>query len=192
MAKQKREPSFVTPEFTLYFPDLVQPNEMSGKYRVVAAFDEGTDLTEFKAAIKKAAVNKWGDDVPKNLAIPLRTADQEKTPEIWPEDSLHCALSTSWAPALVDRDHNKALTADKFYGGCKCRAVVHMWPYDGVGKNPPGVTVTLDMLQFLSDGERLGGGSEAAKKLLGAIEPPKLADLPTSAADNSDTGPLDF
>lgn len=157
----------LTPEFTLYFPDLEQVNPMSKKYRVVAVWDAGEKLTGLKNAIKAAAISKWGQDIPADLYIPIKKPEDEKTPDMYPADTLHAAASTK-KPYLVDRDPNVALTPDKFYPGCRCRAVVTPWPYDGQGKNPPGVTLFLDTLQFVADGDPIGGGVGRAKNMLTA------------------------
>jgi len=175
MSKKIEQRNILTPEFTLQFADLEEPSKLSGKYRVVAVFDSAEGLADLKAAMKAAAVSKWGDKIPKKLHNPVRTYEDsfvtdEETGEQknwYPEGSINAAFSTS-RPYLVGSDGTRALTPDKFYPGCKCRAVVHPWPYDSKGVNGAGISLTLDLLQFVSDGERLGGGTSAAKALIAA------------------------
>jgi len=181
----------LTPEFTLYFPDLEQPNELSKKYRVVAVWDPGTKLDAVKKNIKDVAFQKWGKEIPENLYVPLKKPEDEKNPDLYPEDTLHAAFTTS-RPYLVDRDPNKALTPDKFYPGCRCRAVIHSWPYDGVGDKPPGVSLTLDTLQFVDDGERLGGGTTSARNMLAANPLDSSQDADQDEPAVSDDEGFDF
>lgn len=189
---KKFEERFLTPVFTVYFPEIEQPSKLSKKYRVVACFDPDEDLSSIKHAMKTAAVNKWGSKIPKDLYLPLKTREQEKSPEYWPE-GLHAALITTFdlsaSECLVDRTGKKQLTADKFYPGCKARAIIHCYAYDGVGDNPAGITLSLDLLQYVEDGERIGGGIGAARSLLDENPLPKqepaTPDLGT-AEDSSD------
>lgn len=56
---------------------------------------------------------------------------------------------------LFDRDKS-ALTEqdDKFYSGCYVNALIDIWCYD---KKAKGFSATLYAIQFVKDGERLGG-----------------------------------
>lgn len=194
MAKKQNNRKFVTKEFTVAFPELDSPtqftkNSAKPKYRVVALFDKGEDLSELKNEIKQAAINFWGNDVPEDLYIPLKTPEQEKTPDLWPDGTEHAALTTTKVIAR-DRDHRVSIDPGQFYSGCRARAVIHCWAYEGQGKTPPGISLSLDMIQFVSDGERLGGGTQENEDLLDTAP---LKELPKPPVDGKKSGnPLDF
>lgn len=181
MSKGIKTESVLTPTFTLYFPELAQPNEY-GKFRIVAVFDEGDSLDWIKGPMAAAAKELWGDNLPKEMMKSVKTPEDENTPDFYPPNTLHIAIVSKKLPILVDRSQKKTLTPEDFYPGCRCRAVLHCWPYNGKGRDQlPGISFFLDLLQFVDDGERLGGGTAEAKALLAANP---LSEAPEISPDD--------
>ena len=63
-------------------------------------------------------------------------------------------------PQVVDMDAEPVMDQDDFYSGCLARADVYIFAYDKAGNK--GVSMILNSVQKLGDGERLSGRRSAA------------------------------
>jgi hypothetical protein len=148
----------MTPEFILSFPNLFEMREYQGKksYQITMVFPEGTDLTALKAAAKECLDAKFPNGC-KNPTNPFGKGD-DKVDE-WGsifKGAIYVRASTQFAPKVVDQNRVEILDADKVYAGCYCRALVAPYAYDKAGNR--GVSFSLEAVQFLRDGKRIGGG----------------------------------
>lgn len=70
---------------------------------------------------------------------------------------LRVKSGEEYRPTLIDRQKLPITEKAKLYSGCYAYAVLHCftWENDKKGK---GLTFGINMLQFVRDGDRLGGG----------------------------------
>jgi hypothetical protein len=168
----------VTPIGMVSFPAVFEPNRFDEaakpKYSVTLAFKKDqVDLAPLREAIKSAVVEKWGPDRtkwPVNLrkldfdtylsstgrdGWPLRDGDEQGRPEY--EGAVTVKFSSTRKPVAYGRGLNilSDLEAEEIYPGCFCRVQTVAYAYDVSGSK--GITFTLDAIQKIADGERIGG-----------------------------------
>lgn len=167
--------TLITPEFRVSYPRVFKPerNELNGQdeYSLVALFAPGTDLSALKAAIKQAAVNKWGASIPEYIRNPLRNADQKIKDGAYPsgmeKGTVFVTMKCRKPPGVVDQQVQPILDDSEFYGGCYARASVHIAAYSQKGNN--GVAVYLNHVQKLRDGEAFGIGRVSPQQAFEAV-----------------------
>jgi hypothetical protein len=161
----------ITPTFRVSYPNVFTPreNKLSGKmeFSVQALFPKGTDLTALEKAIQAVIVEKWPNVAKRaGLKMPLkkqedRALTDEKTgKEIlqppYERGALYLNLKTDEKNQPQVLDQRKApIDPVDFYAGCFARASVTVSAYDKNGNK--GVSVYLNNLQKVKDGEPLGG-----------------------------------
>jgi len=161
----------VTPTARLSFPVLfkprkVNPDDATAKYSATLLFDKAAQNTrEFKRLQKEVETvieERWGSDRPKKLKLPFLTVDDfDKVPDGYEDDHVIVRTNTVQAPGVVDRQNQPILSEEDMYAGCYVRAAVHAyaWEHRTGGK---GVSIGLDHVQFVKDGERFGKKSKPA------------------------------
>lgn len=152
----------VTPEFRVNFPKVFVPtkNEKGQEnYELVMMFDKSTDIKALQEAVKKAAIEKFGDKALAEIAsgkiiIPFYDGDEKDY------DSFHgciCARAkTAFKPQVLDMKTKKLLESeDDFYSGCYAKAsiVVYAGVYEKIKKY---VKFTLQNVLKTRDGEHFG------------------------------------
>ena len=152
-----------TPKFRASFPNVFMPKAFAegqdAKYSIVMLFDKGVDISELKKIAKAAAVEKWGDKIPKNLRTPFRDGDTEKEGIDGYENTIFISASSKMQPGIVDHKTNPILDQGEFYGGCYARATLTAFAYDVAGNK--GVSFGLQNVQKLNDGEPFSGRMKA-------------------------------
>ena len=145
-----------------------EPDSVNGgdpKYSVSAIIDKKDTKTinAIKAAIeqaKKDSVSKWGGKVPANLKLPLRDGDIDR-----PDDEAYAGCyffnaNSRQAPQVVDRKVQPIIDQSEVYSGCYCNVSVTFYGYNSNGNR--GIAAGLGNVQFVKDGEALGGRSKAS------------------------------
>ena len=156
---------------TLSYPKLATPEIKNGREvrSAVLLFDKSADLTQLRAALEAYTKEFFGGKVPGGLKSPVKDGD-EKADE-WGEsfrNKWYFRASSGFPVLCVGAD---ALNTpndeieDTFYAGCKVNVIVTPWGYKRDGNQ--GVSLNLNGLQFVADGDRLGGGNPA----VGMFEP---------------------
>ena len=178
----KKRTLVMTPEFRLSFPALFEMREYNEKksYGLTMLFDKGTDLSQLKAAAKAALDEAFPKGV-KNPRTPFLDGD-DKVDE-WGEGfkgKIYVRASTQFKPQVVDQNRVAIFDADKVYPGCYCRAVVAPYTYDNSGNR--GVSFSLEAVQFIRDGERIGGGVSADIFNDGKVQ----GDAPVASGNDDD------
>lgn len=181
MAKDNETETVITPVARLAFPHLFEKDmrEISGKvvdkYTATLLFPKDTDLSALMALAKKALVEKWPDPDkrPAGLKTPFRDGNVDgrgSDGEIWNgfENTVFIRISSKFRPGIVDQKVNPIIDPERIYSGCYVLAQVHAYAYDNMGNR--GVSFGLNNIQFVKDGERLGGGGIPPKKAFSAIE----------------------
>ena len=151
-----------TPVFRLCYSKIADPEikESDGKqyWSCTAVFPKGTDLSALKAAAKHVVANSSLRDK-KGIRSPF--CDGNVKADEWGEvfrDATYIRFSTNRPPKTADKNR-QPIPAAEFYSGCYARALVHPYAYDNVSQ---GVLFTLDAIQFMKDGDELGGLTEKA------------------------------
>lgn len=167
MANEKKS-YLITPVFRICWPTLETPKAAEGsdkeKYSLVMLFDADAMATPEFAAIKaevmRAAKQEFGrlftEGVgwPTTLRFPFRNGTEaaaEKGEHF--KGTLFATASSDYKPTVKNRDNVSIQNID-VYGGCYCRAMIHVYAYDNKGNK--GVAIGLDGVQFVRDGEPLG------------------------------------
>jgi len=149
----------VTPMFRASYAHVFKATAMEGSdeknYSISMIFPKSTDLKPIKAAIQAAIKEKWGDKKPKGLRLPFRDGDEEREEDEAYAESIFINCKSKNKPGIIDRDRNDILDESEFYSGCYARATVTAYAWDN--KFGKGVSLGLDNLQKLKDGEPLGG-----------------------------------
>ena len=166
----------LTPEARLMFPHFFEPySGIEGaeeKYSAVLLFEAGADLTGLKEAVQKAAAGLKSKAGARN---PICSGDERA--EEWGEvfkGAKYIRVSSRFQPAIVDTDRSDILDKSKLYSGCYVRAVIRAYPYDKAGNR--GVAFGVEAVQFLRDGEALGG-SRASVALFDDGKAPSAAPV---------------
>lgn len=165
----KKDVIVTTGRVRLSYVTLEEPRLAEGadtpKYSVMVLIPKSDKATlrELKTAEKnayeKAVTEVWGGRRPKYNSI-LKDGDgvRERTGEPYgPECHGHYVMNVSSKrkPTVVDRD-NQLISATEVKSGDYGRVNVTAFAYTNSGNR--GVTFGLNHVQFLSEGEPLGGG----------------------------------
>lgn len=156
----------LTPEFRVSFPSVFAPSayeKQDPKYSLTSIFESGTDLSGLQAAVKEAAKDKWGADIPSNLKLPFHKGekkDLKKYPEFKDTIFINMRSNVDRKPGIVDENAEPMADPSKFYGGCYAQAYVTVYAYDKMGN---GVAFGLSTIQKTRDGEPFGAGPNDAE-----------------------------
>lgn len=167
----------VTPIFRGAFLTLYTPVKMKDdpdakkKYSVKAVFEPGADLTVLKKAAQAALVEKWGNDVPKNVRSPFRlNSDLDNPIQGVADDAVIVSFSAAEgkAPGVVGPDLREITDSVECYAGAYYRANFGAYAYNKKGNK--GVAFGLNNIQKVRDGEPLDVGRIPAHKVFEPIE----------------------
>lgn len=114
-----------------------------------------------EAAIEQGIRTKWHGKKPKNLGFTLRDGDEDQ-PGDGGEEFDGCYwmnVTCKTRPGVVGRDLEPITDEGAVYSGCYARVSINLFPYSASGNN--GVSAGLNNVQFVRDGEPLGGRSRA-------------------------------
>ena len=193
---------FLTPWFRAAFASVFQPakgmNEGDKqKYELTMLFDpQHVDVTAMKQAVYNCAKEKWGSkikpsptfDLPPGFRSPFRDGD-EKPDYTGYENMIFAAAraNLNHKPQVVDENRVEIGPMDQpgFYSGCYARATISMWAYDTSGNK--GVSLNLNNVQKLAEGEAFGGGKVDAVDEFDAAD-----DFSSPAIPQSSNTPEDF
>ena len=186
MSAEKKSNECVTPEFRVSFPAVFAPKQVGGqgdfKFSISMLFPKTTDLSEIKALIKAAVIEKWGPDQAKwptkivdgkkvsAIRMPLRDGS-EKSYEGYDDTIVFGTASSKQRPGLVGPDaKTPIIDANDFAGGDYARAKISVYAYDKAGNK--GVSFGLRHVQKIKDGVRFSGAGKA-EDAFDAISVPK-------------------
>lgn len=113
------------------------------------------------AAKEEGKSSKFNGKIPSNLSSIIHDGDEEADLERNPEYAGHMymAMSSKTRPGVVDQDLNAIMDSTAVYSGCYARVSMNAFAYNTSGKK--GVSFGLNNVQFLEDGEPLGGRTRA-------------------------------
>lgn len=162
-----------TLSFPHVFSDTVGTNDKGEKeysIQIIIPKSDKKSLRAIMAAIKEVGEAKWGDKW-KAVRTPLRDGDAEKGDltddgstkgEKYPERlGAYFINARSKKPVgVVDRDLTPISDSGRIYGGCKGKISISFYSYSQQGNT--GIGAGLNGVQFIADGEPLGGGGKPA------------------------------
>lgn len=153
------------------------------RYSCNFLLDKETHADQIKAMQKKMsdlATDFFNGKPPKGIKKCLGDGE-EKAYEGY-EGQMFISASSKRQPEIIDRDKSELVELDdKPYSGCYVNAVIGLWVQDNqYGKR---VNANLDLIQFVKDGERFGGGGGSKADLLDDIEDETAADVLAEAED---------
>lgn len=188
-------PAIITPAGTAAFPKLARP-DVGGqysdeKYKTYLLFDEGTDLSALKKACAAVAKDAFGGRgiTPADVAMPFRDGDQKANLEGF-AGRVYIQPKCKQRPGVVGAD-KRPIDGEEIYSGAKIRLSVTPASYEQTlgGKKIYGVTLYLNHVQKLADGERLGGGGGSAEN---AFDEWDNGDTTTAASSGWDEDTIPF
>lgn len=120
-----------------------------------------------EAAAQKGLSTKFGGKRPAILKNTLKDVDKdtdqdgEPLAKKWPYAVGHYAINVSSTrkPQVVDQNLNPVIDPSVVYSGCYGRASLNFFAYNNNGNK--GISAGLGNVQFLEDGEPLGGTTTA-------------------------------
>ena len=168
MPTQKSNTKVVTGIVRLSYEHVWEPASINGsnpKYSVslIIPKSDTKTIAAIKAAIeqaKKDSAGKWGGKIPATLKVPLRDGDTDR-----PDDEAYAGCyflnaNSRQAPQVVDRKVQPIIDQSEVYSGCYCNVSVTFYGYNSNGNR--GIAAGLGNVQFVKDGEALGGRSKAS------------------------------
>lgn len=179
---------FLTSEFRVSHPHVFKPSAIIKgsddlRYSIEMLFDKKTtDLSSLQKPIRAACIAKWGpdkNDWPEGLKKPIRDGDipklnkKTKKKEVKPEHKgcyvVRASTKAEYGqPHVVGRDPKVPLENEsEFYPGCYARAHLKAFAYEFADK--VGISFALNGVQFIRDGEALGG-KLPADQVFGIVE----------------------
>lgn len=173
----------VTGKLRVSFPCLEEPNTLSEKYQLdLLMSKDSPEVKKIKKAVEEATADGierlkgWNGKKPPKFFSPLKDGDEKieeaTNPEKYDAYAGMYYITPKAAKAgdffLFDRDRNRA-EADEFYSGCYARASLEFFPY-AHDKGGKGVSVKLTGLQFIADGESLGGRHRSEDDVMGDFD----------------------
>ena len=139
------------------------------KYSTQIIMDKNhPQIDEVKKAIFAVAKEKFpklvtGSKFPARLKSPLRDGDEEFDGDENYADKIFFNASNKRRPLVIDRDKSPITDDDNIiYSGCYANAIVEFYGFDTAGNK--GVAVSLGGVQFVRDGEALGGKGVTAEE----------------------------
>jgi len=170
--------SIVTPEFRACFISVFKATSMMNangtasepKFSVRAAFPPKADLSGLKELAKKAALDKFGDKIPKAMRSPFRLNEELDNPVASIGDDwtiITFSANADRRPGLVDANLQDIISEEDVYSGAWFRAQIRAYGYDKAGNK--GVAFGLQNLQKLRDDDPIGGGRTPANKAFEAV-----------------------
>lgn len=114
----------------------------------------------YEIAREQGKSTKWNGSIPAQVKLPLRDGDIEKPNDAVLKGCYFMAASSDTQPNVIDIHNNKIFDQTSVYSGCYGRASINLYPYNFNNMNK-GVAVGLNNLQFVKDGEPLGGRNTA-------------------------------
>ncbi len=172
MTEQKQQDTIVRLDnVRIAFPALWTPEQVGGQGKPAysASFlmtPEHPALEKLKTAIKKVAVEKWGDEAAAILQqlvasdrVCLRNGNSKSNYDGF-AGNMYVSARGYTRPLIINQDKSPLTESDgKPYSGCFVNGQISIWAQaNQYGKR---VNAQLGGVQFLADGESFGGGHVA-------------------------------
>lgn len=179
----------ITPEFLGSYVTLVKPRAIEAdkepKYSINMVLKKKLPTTiaflkKLEASFNASMIEKLGKALPFASCkhYPVRDGDKPNEDGEINEITKGCWVvyaSANFKPNSLDRRGQKLLSEDQLYSGAIYVAAITTWAW----KHPTGgkgVSINLDNVLKMRDGERIGGGRPAEQDFAGLIDPDATDD----------------
>jgi len=151
-----------------------------GKYEITLYIPKTEDISAFRANLEKVAREAFGTkfvSLEKLKHPPIKDGD-DKDPSDPAYGHWIIRAKSSKRPVVVDASRSPIESKDALYGGCYGR--INITPASYAIPTGWGVTLYLNAVQKVKDGERFGGGGVSAEDVFEAL----AVSEPVSIEDN--------
>ena len=174
---KEKKPRLTSPTGIACFEHVWEPHAMEEgkdkKYSLLLVFtpevsgDMKKALAELKQKCMAAATEKFGEDAWRAMhkkgkfRFPWRKGDEYEDygAPFTDDGAMFCVFQSTSPPGVVDRRAKPITDRSDFYSGALARVTYAVWAYDSNGNK--GVTLLLNNVQKIKDGERLSGKPSA-------------------------------
>jgi len=152
-------------------------------YGCLTAFKKGEDLSLIKLACQRFAIQEKGEKG-KRYKNPLRLQDEKVDDyEGFVEGAFFMNNTSKYKPRCIGREKEE-IELSSFYSGCYARLTLRPYLYDRKGNK--GVGLGIAAVQFIRDGEPIGGGGVDPNDVFDADETDDIADDETEIEEDED------
>jgi hypothetical protein len=168
-AKRTNPTKVITGIVRLSYANVWEPKSINGgaeKYSVslIIPKSDTKTLNAINAAVNAAieeGKGKFGGKIPNKAALklPLRDGDIDRPDDEAYANSYFINANSNTAPQIVDRNVNPILDRSEVYSGVYARVSINFYAFNSNGNK--GIACGLGNIQKISDGEPLGGRTNA-------------------------------
>lgn len=170
----------VTPVARLCFVNFVTPRQSENddgnkreNYGCTPLFKRKEDLSLIKLACQRFAIQEKGEKG-KRLKNPLRLQDDKVDDyDGFVKGAYFMNCTTKFAPKCIDGQKNE-IERSAVYSGCYARLTLRPYYYENKGNK--GIGLGIAAVQFIRDGEPLGGGGVDPDDVFDADESDDIED----------------
>lgn len=140
-----------------------------GKYEITLYIPKSEDISKLRANLEKVAKEAFGakfQSLEKLKHPPIKDGD-EKDPSDPAYGHWIVRAKSAKRPVVVDGARSPIESKDALYGGCYGR--INITPASYAIPTGWGVTLYLNAVQKVKDGERFGGGGVSAEEVFEAL-----------------------
>lgn len=159
----------VTPSGTAHYVNVFRPGRpmdetKEEKYSITLTIaPDHPKLAAFRKKIEEVATARFGAKAKQmlekgQLKNPIRDGHEKEDENF--HGKVFITARSSDKPQVVDMDAEPVMDQDDFYSGCLARADVYIYAFEKAGNK--GISLILNSVQKLGDGERLAGRRSAA------------------------------
>lgn len=165
---------FTTPTGRISFPYLFEKaksldSEKEGKYEVTLYIPKSEDISALRANLEKVCREAFGakfQSLEKLKHPPIKDGDEKDASDPAYGHWIIRAKSSK-RPVVVDASRANIESKEAVYGGCYGR--INVTPGSYAIPTSWGVTLYLNAVQKVKDGERFGGGGVSAEDVFEAL-----------------------
>lgn len=166
----------VTFPVRLSFPALFEPKPVAKdspilKYQASLLLPPDYDKKSLYAALRAAAVGRWGDKIPQFSAAnnPIKPCEGKvKALSGYEPGWFYINAKSGYPPLVVDQRRQEIIDPNKIYAGCWVRASINAFAYHHT-QGGPGVSFGLNAIQLVREDTRFDG-RRTAEDLFDTIE----------------------
>lgn len=171
MAKILSDGKLILTNVRLAFPHLNEVSQKTNKYGAAFIFNKDSDNAKvLEETVLRVAKDKFGARAEKVVAAMKRTDKfpvkdgNNKADYAGYANNLYCNANSNVQPTLVMPDRrpmSEKEVAEYLYAGAVVNVVIGVFAYDSSKGGADGVGIGLQGVQFVTHGERFGGGAKA-------------------------------
>lgn len=188
--------TIITSAVTLSFPHLFAPNTQgefpSNKYECQLLIDKDRDAElyallsdEIRACLKRGEEEEWKGKKPTEMMYPI-------APDKYAKDTSSAMVlkcKTQFKPKLIDVFGRDIKDEEALYGGALVRCEIRFFPW--IKGIRGGVSCSVNMVQKLADGDKIGGKDYSAYAVPGLADAALASASAPSASPASEPLPAD-